>query len=93
MPVNTGDGLRQAGEVRAGFAVVADQVRNLAMRAADAAKITANLIETTVKKVKDGSGLFSKTNEAFVRIASTVSNVGKLVGEIAGAFKEHSQWI
>ena len=43
----------RAGEAGAGFAVVADEVRNLAMRAADAAKNTANLIEGTVKKVKE----------------------------------------
>jgi len=83
----------RAGEAGAGFAVVADEVRNLAMRAADAAKNTANLIEMTVKKVKDGSGLVSKTNEAFVRMASTASNVAQLVAEIAAASKEQSQGI
>ena len=47
----------RAGEAGAGFAVVADEVRNLAMRAADAAKNTANLIEGTVKQVKEGGEL------------------------------------
>ena len=47
----------RAGEAGAGFAVVAGEVRNLAMRAAEAAKNTADLIEGTSKKVKDGSGL------------------------------------
>ena len=42
----------RAGEAGAGFAVVADEVRNLAMRAADAARNTADLIESTVKKSK-----------------------------------------
>ena len=46
----------RAGEAGAGFAVVAEEVRNLAMRAAEAAKNTANLIETTVTKVKEGCG-------------------------------------
>lgn len=83
----------RAGEAGAGFAVVADEVRNLAMRAADAAKNTSNLIEMTVKKVKDGSGLVSKTNESFVKMASTASNVAQLVAEIAAASKEQSQGI
>jgi len=83
----------RAGEAGAGFAVVADEVRNLAMRAADAAKNTSNLIEMTVKKVKDGSGLVLKTNEAFVKMASTASNVAQLVAEIAAASKEQSQGI
>src|SRR5208283_3533056 len=51
----------RAGETGAGFAVVADEVRNLAMRAADAAKNTANLIEGTVKQIKDGSGMVERT--------------------------------
>ena len=39
---------------------MADEVRNLAMRAAEAAKNTADLIEGTVKKVGDGSELVLK---------------------------------
>ncbi len=47
----------RAGEAGAGFAVVADEVRNLAMRAAEAAKGTANLIEGTIQKIKNGSDM------------------------------------
>lgn len=42
----------RAGEVGTGFAVVADEVRNLAIRAAEAAKSTAVLIESTVKRIR-----------------------------------------
>jgi X-X-X-Leu-X-X-Gly heptad repeat protein len=83
----------RAGEAGAGFAVVADEVRNLAMRAADAAKNTAGMIEGTVKKVKDGSALVTRTNEAFVKVADTASKVAGLVAEIATASKEQSQGI
>lgn len=61
----------RAGEAGAGFAVVADEVRNLAMRAADAAKNTSTLLEGTVKKVKDGSELVTRTNDAFLQVAVT----------------------
>ena len=83
----------RAGEVGAGFAAVADEVRNLAMRAADAAKNTANLIEGTVKKVKEGAELVARTNEAFSEVAGSSSKVGELVGEIAAASNEQAQGI
>ncbi|MGO9139784.1 MAG: methyl-accepting chemotaxis protein [Syntrophales bacterium] len=83
----------RAGEAGAGFAVVAEEVRNLAMRAADAAKNTSGLIEGTVKKIKDGSNLVIKTNEAFAEVAVSASKVGELVGEIAAASQEQAQGI
>jgi methyl-accepting chemotaxis protein len=81
----------RAGEAGAGFAVVADEVRNLAMRAADAARNTANLIEETVKKVKDGSALMSATNSAFGQVTDSADKVADLVGEIAAASREQAQ--
>jgi len=83
----------RAGEAGAGFAVVADEVRNLAMRAADAAKNTANLIEGTVKKIKNGSDIVAKTNEAFGKVATGAKKVGELVGEISAASDEQAQGV
>ncbi len=83
----------RAGEAGAGFAVVADEVRNLAMRASEAAKNTANLIEGTVKKIKNGSDIVSKTNEAFGKVATGAKKVGDLVGEITAASQEQAQGI
>ena len=83
----------RAGEVGAGFAVVADEVRNLAMRAADAAKNTANLIEGTVKKVRDGSELVSRTNAAFQQVAGSSAKAADLVTEISAASSEQAQGI
>jgi methyl-accepting chemotaxis protein len=80
----------RAGEAGAGFAVVANEVRNLAVRAADAARNTAGLIEGTVHKVTEGSGLVIKTNKEFRRIAETVTRSGGLVGEIAAASREQA---
>ena len=73
----------RAGEAGAGFAVVANEVRNLAMRSADSARNTATMIEDTVHKVKYGSDLVSKTNKAFVDVASNVNKVAGIMDEIA----------
>lgn len=83
----------RAGEAGAGFAVVADEVRNLAMRSAEAAKNTAVLIAGTVKKVGEGTGLVSKTDTAFKKVAEAVSKVRELVDEIAAASDEQAQGI
>jgi len=83
----------RAGQAGAGFAVVADEVRNLAMRAADAARNTAGLIDGTVQKIRSGSELVAKTNEAFKRVADSTGKAAQLVGEIAAASSEQAQGI
>ncbi len=83
----------RAGEAGAGFAVVAEEVRNLAMRAAEAAKNTSGLIEGTVRKIQEGSELVGETSEAFGEVAGSAAKVGELVGEIAAASSEQAQGI
>ncbi|MGQ9797169.1 methyl-accepting chemotaxis protein [Desulfosoma sp.] len=83
----------RAGEAGAGFAVVADEVRSLAMRAAEAAKNTAQLIEGTVVRVKQGADLTESTNHAFVTVHESVLKVADLVNEIAAASHEQSEGI
>lgn len=83
----------RAGEAGAGFAVVADEVRNLAMRAADAAKNTAGLIDGTVKKIKAGSQIVERTNEAFSDVAVKSAKVDELLAEVAAASHEQAQGI
>ena len=83
----------RAGEAGAGFAVVADEVRNLALRAAEAAKTTNDLIDDTVKAVKDGSHLTRLTHEAFVKNVEITGQVSALVEEIAAASREQAQGI
>ncbi len=83
----------RAGEAGAGFAVVADEVRNLAMRAAEAARSTADLIEGTVKRIRAGSEIVARTNEAFGKVATGAKKASELVGEIAAASQEQAQGI
>jgi len=83
----------RAGEAGAGFAVVAEEVRNLALRSADAAKNTATMIEDTVKKVTDGTVLLDQTNSAFGEVATSTAKVGELVSEISAASDEQAKGI
>ncbi len=83
----------RAGEAGAGFAVVADEVRNLAMRAAEAAKNTADLIEGTVKRIKEGSEIVNQTSAEFYKVADSAQKMGGLVGEITAASVEQAQGI
>lgn len=80
----------RAGETGAGFAVVAEEVRSLALRAADAAKNTASLIEGTVKKVQDGALIVWQTHDAFGQVSGSVAKVGELLREIAVSSTEQA---
>ncbi|MDR3568406.1 MAG: methyl-accepting chemotaxis protein [Syntrophobacteraceae bacterium] len=80
----------RAGEAGAGFAVVADEVRNLAMRAAEASKNTANLIEGTIAKVKEGANLLLSTNESFLEVSENAAQSAELIGQISAASREQS---
>ncbi|MDA8126171.1 MAG: methyl-accepting chemotaxis protein [Deltaproteobacteria bacterium] len=83
----------RAGEAGAGFSVVADEVRGLAMRAAEAAKTTAGLIADTILTVKRSSDLTIQTKEAFRENMTIAEQVGSLVDEIATASREQAQGI
>ncbi len=80
----------RAGEAGAGFAVVADEVRSLALRATEAAKSTAELIEGTVVKVKEGEQLVASTSDAFREGAESTLKVSTLVDEISAASNEQA---
>jgi methyl-accepting chemotaxis protein len=80
----------RAGEAGAGFAVVAEEVRNLASRSADAAKNTADLIATTVRNINSGSAMVSDAAATFSEADANSVKVAALVSEVAQASKEQS---
>ncbi|MGM0419252.1 MAG: methyl-accepting chemotaxis protein [Thermodesulfobacteriota bacterium] len=83
----------RAGEAGAGFSVVAEEVRNLANRASEAAKQTSYLIETSSEKINQGVDYAKDTKQAFEGVIESSLNIAKIVDEIAGASKEQSDGI
>jgi|GEM_PF-387682 len=83
----------RAGEAGAGFAVVAEEVRNLAMRSAEAAQNTEELIENIVKKIKHGTDLVGTTDEQYREVAESTHKVTDLISEITAAIQEQSDGI
>ena len=76
----------RAGEHGKGFAVVADEVRNLAQRAAQAARETTGLIENSVNRSREGT-------EAVQAIVVGVTKVTELLNGIAQASQEQAQGV
>ena len=83
----------RAGEAGAGFAVVAEEVRNLAQRSAQAAKETAGKIEGAITKTAQGVTISNKVAISLEEIATRSREVDELVVEIATASTEQNQGI
>lgn len=83
----------RAGEHGKGFAVVADEVRTLAQRAAKAANETADLIEGSIENAKNGKSIAEKAGQALKEIRQNSENVAQIISEIAAASKEQSDGI
>jgi len=83
----------RAGEAGMGFAVVADEVRGLAQRSADAARETAEKIEDSIVKSRNGAEIGHKVAQSFDEIVHRARQVDELVAEIATACSEQSHGI
>jgi methyl-accepting chemotaxis protein len=80
----------RAGEQGRGFAVVASEVRNLAQRAAGAAREIKGLIDDSLGKVGNGAALVNRSGQSLAEIVVAVKRVTDVVGEIAAASQEQS---
>ncbi len=81
----------RAGEAGMGFAVVADEVRRLAQRSAQAAKDTADLIEESIGRSREGNVRVSQVATAIAGITDSVNRVKGLVQEVTEASRQQTQ--
>jgi methyl-accepting chemotaxis protein len=83
----------RAGEAGMGFAVVAEEVRNLAQRSAQAAKETAAKIEGSLGNTTQGVEISRKVADALNEIVTKARQVNELAAEVASASGEQNQGI
>jgi methyl-accepting chemotaxis protein len=83
----------RAGEAGHGFAVVAEEVRDLAQRSATAANEIKGLIKESVERIEEGSKLADDSAAALAGIVKAVNEVHEFVAQIATACQEQSAGI
>ena len=83
----------RAGEAGMGFAVVAEEVRSLAQRSAQAARDTAGLIDASITSADEGHQRVTQVSEAIDAITASAGRVRGLVDAVSLASREQSHGI
>ncbi len=73
--------------------MVAEEVRNLAQRSAEAAKSTAALIEESQQNAENGVTVSTEVEGILEEISGRVEKVTQLIGELSAASEEQAQGI
>ena len=83
----------RAAQYGKGFSVVADEVRNLAIRSSQAVNTTSEFIKNSMQKAEDGAKIATETASYLTKIISDVEEVSGLISNIARASDEQNTGI
>jgi len=81
----------RAGEAGSGFAVVAEEVRGLAQRSAEAAQTTSGMIVDSQRNTSEGVSASEEVAKILIEIYENVSAVAGIVSEVSEASQEQSE--
>jgi|GEM_PF-441266 len=82
-----------AGEAGKGFSVVAQEVRNLATRSAEAAKEIKELVENATMKANDGKIIADKMIHGYTDLNENIRKTIELINQVEAASKEQKAGI
>lgn len=83
----------RAGEAGKGFSVVADEVRNLASKSAEAVKDTTQLLQNSKEQVEKGTDILNETAASLRQVVESIRTVADKVEQISQASKQQSEEI
>jgi methyl-accepting chemotaxis protein len=80
----------RAGEAGLGFAVVAEEVRNLAKKSSEAARETNGIVEANISLSGKGAAVVERVQTVLNEITLQTNKVNELMAEIAAASQEQT---